>query len=105
MNSQAGERSVCSLNVTSPPRRWSVPFPVTRKPPLVATISYSSVPVSYSPDPYPYYWSPAATFFAGAVTGAVWAAAVDGQPMWDTTLTPKDNSSAVSPFVVLSDAS
>ena len=29
---------------------------------------------------------------------------VDGQPSWSTTLTPKDNSGAVSPFVVLSDA-
>lgn len=38
---------------------------------------YAYVPVSYYPDPYPYYWNPAATFFAGAVTGAFWAAAVD----------------------------
>ncbi|MFM8747790.1 MAG: DUF3300 domain-containing protein [Aestuariivirga sp.] len=40
---------------------------------------YAYEPIGYYPDPYPYYWSPAATFFAGAVTGAIWAAAVD----WD----------------------
>jgi hypothetical protein len=36
-------------------------------------------PIRYYPDPYPSYWYPGATFFAGAVTGAIWAAAVD----WD----------------------
>ncbi|MER8485923.1 DUF3300 domain-containing protein [Mesorhizobium sp. M1322] len=36
-------------------------------------------PIRYYPDPYPYYVYPGATFFAGAVTGAIWAAAVD----WD----------------------
>jgi hypothetical protein len=34
-------------------------------------------PIRYYPDPYPYYYYPGATFFAGAVTGAIWAAAVD----------------------------
>jgi hypothetical protein len=41
--------------------------------------NYVYRPITYYPDPYPYYWNPAATFFAGAVTGAIWAAAVD----WD----------------------
>lgn len=36
-------------------------------------------PIRYYPDPYPYYVYPGATFFAGAVTSAIWAAAVD----WD----------------------
>jgi hypothetical protein len=40
---------------------------------------YAWQPISYYPDPYPNYWYPGATFFAGAVTGAIWAAAVD----WD----------------------
>jgi hypothetical protein len=40
---------------------------------------YAWAPIRYYPDPYPNYWYPTATFFAGAVTGAVWAAAVD----WD----------------------
>jgi hypothetical protein len=41
--------------------------------------NYVWAPIRYYPDPYPYYWYPGATFFAGAVTGAIWAAAVD----WD----------------------
>ena len=36
-------------------------------------------PIAYYPDPYPYYYSPIAPFFAGAVTGAIWAGVVD----WD----------------------
>ncbi|PTE10015.1 DUF3300 domain-containing protein [Mesorhizobium helmanticense] len=40
---------------------------------------YAWEPIRYYPEPYPYYWYPGATFFAGAVTGAIWAAAVD----WD----------------------
>ncbi|WP_292548283.1 DUF3300 domain-containing protein [Mesorhizobium sp.] len=39
--------------------------------------NYVWEPIRYYPDPYPYYWYPGATFFAGAVTGAIWAAAVD----------------------------
>lgn len=38
---------------------------------------YAYRPIGYYPYPYPYYWSPAATFFAGAVTGAIWAATID----------------------------
>jgi hypothetical protein len=38
---------------------------------------YAYRPIGYYPYPYPYYWNPAATFFAGAVTGAIWAATVD----------------------------
>ncbi|MCZ4094273.1 DUF3300 domain-containing protein [Ensifer psoraleae] len=40
---------------------------------------YAPVPIGYYPEPYPAYYYPAATFFAGAVTGAIWAAVVD----WD----------------------
>lgn len=40
---------------------------------------YVAAPIAYYPDPYPNYWYPTAPFFAAAVTGAVWAAAVD----WD----------------------
>jgi Protein of unknown function (DUF3300) len=49
------------------------------QPEMLYSPSYVMTPVSYYPDPYPSYWYPTATFFAGAVTGAVWAAAVD----WD----------------------
>jgi hypothetical protein len=38
---------------------------------------YVWAPIRYYPDPYPYYYNPAATFFAGAVTGAIWASVVD----------------------------
>lgn len=40
---------------------------------------YAPAPISYYPDPYPNYYYPTATFFAGAVTGAIWASVVD----WD----------------------
>ncbi|WP_455270666.1 DUF3300 domain-containing protein [Rhizobium herbae] len=40
---------------------------------------YVPAPISYYPDSYPNYYYPTATFFAGAVTGAIWASVVD----WD----------------------
>ncbi len=40
---------------------------------------YAPQPISYYPDYYPNYTYPTAPFFAAAVTGAIWAAAVD----WD----------------------
>lgn len=49
------------------------------EPEMLYEPGYVYQPIGYYPDPYPYYWNPAATFFAGAVTGAIWAAAVD----WD----------------------
>jgi hypothetical protein len=49
------------------------------EPEMLYVPDYVPAPISYYPDPYPNYWYPTATFFAGAVTGAVWAAAVD----WD----------------------
>jgi hypothetical protein len=49
------------------------------EPQMLYEPNYAWQPISYYPDPYPNYWYPGATFFAGAVTGAIWAAAVD----WD----------------------
>jgi len=49
------------------------------QPEMLYEPSYAYQPISYYPQPYPYYWNPGATFFAGAVTGAIWTAAVD----WD----------------------
>ena len=49
------------------------------EPQMLYEPNYAWQPISYYPDPYPNYWYPTATFFAGAVTGAIWAAAVD----WD----------------------
>ena len=49
------------------------------EPQMLYEPGYAWEPIRYYPDPYPNYWYPGATFFAGAVTGAIWAAAVD----WD----------------------
>jgi hypothetical protein len=49
------------------------------EPQMLYEPGYAWEPISYYPDPYPNYWYPGATFFAGAVTGAIWAGAVD----WD----------------------
>ncbi len=49
------------------------------EPEMLYEPNYAWEPIRYYPDPYPNYWYPGATFFAGAVTGAIWAAAVD----WD----------------------
>lgn len=46
-------------------------------PRILYASGYPPAPVAYYPNPYPNYWYPTATFFAGAVTGAIWAAAVD----------------------------
>jgi hypothetical protein len=40
---------------------------------------YEPVPLAYYPEPYPNYYYPTATFFAGVVTGAIFGAVVD----WD----------------------
>lgn len=66
-------------NIVIQPASTEVIYVPQYPPEMLYEPDYAYVPVSYYPDPYPYYWSPAATFFAGAVTGAVWAAAVD----WD----------------------
>ncbi|WP_052182581.1 DUF3300 domain-containing protein [Rhizobium sp. YS-1r] len=49
------------------------------EPAMLYEPDYQPVPLSYYPDPYPNYWYPTATFFAGAVTGAIFASVVD----WD----------------------
>jgi len=41
--------------------------------------NYAPAPIGYYEEPYPAYWYPGAAFFAGAVTGAAFAAIVD----WD----------------------
>ena len=66
-------------NVIIEPASQDVIYVPQYQPEMLYEPSYAYVPVSYYPDPYPYYWNPAATFFAGAVTGAIWTAAVD----WD----------------------
>jgi hypothetical protein len=47
------------------------------EPAMLYSTSYPIVPIGYYPDPYPSYYYPTAPYFAGVVTGAIWAAAVD----------------------------
>ena len=49
------------------------------EPEMLYEPDYTPIPVEYYPEPYPNYYYPTATFFAGAVTGAIWGAVVD----WD----------------------
>ncbi|WP_426230549.1 DUF3300 domain-containing protein [Pararhizobium sp. DWP3-4] len=47
------------------------------EPEMLYQPGYVAAPIAYYPEPYPNYYYPTATFFAGVVTGAVWVAAVD----------------------------
>jgi hypothetical protein len=49
------------------------------EPQMLYEEGYAPAPIGYYPDPYPNYYYPTATFFAGFVTGAVFGAVVD----WD----------------------
>ncbi len=66
-------------NIVIQPAQAEVIYVPQYEPQILYDSAYVAAPVTYWPQPYPYYWNPGATFFAGAVTGAVWAAAVD----WD----------------------
>jgi len=66
-------------NIIIEPASSEVIYVPQYQPEMLYEPGYAYQPVSYYPQPYPYYWNPAATFFAGAVTGAIWTAAVD----WD----------------------
>ena len=66
-------------NIVIQPASAEVIYVPQYEPEMLYEPDYVYQPITYYPDPYPYYWNPAATFFAGAVTGAIWAAAVD----WD----------------------
>lgn len=48
-------------------------------PEMLYVPDYTPTPITYYEEPYPAYWYPGAAFFAGAVTGAAFAAIVD----WD----------------------
>src|SRR3954464_8322443 len=48
-------------------------------PQILYVDNYPPAPISYYPEPYPSYYYPNAGFWAGAVTGAFWGAAMD----WD----------------------
>ncbi|MBB3315176.1 hypothetical protein FHT77_001018 [Rhizobium sp. BK181] len=49
------------------------------EPQMLYEEGYAPAPIGYYPDPYPNYYYPTATYFAGFVTGAVFGAVVD----WD----------------------
>ncbi|MEZ2131606.1 MULTISPECIES: DUF3300 domain-containing protein [unclassified Sinorhizobium] len=49
------------------------------EPQMLYAEDYPPEPIGYYADPYPNYYYPTATFFAGAVTGAIFGAVVD----WD----------------------
>lgn len=49
------------------------------EPEMLYAPDYPPEPIGYYGDPYPNYYYPAAGFFAGAITGAVWGGIVD----WD----------------------
>ena len=62
-------------NIIIEPASKEVIYVPQYDPQMLYEPGYGYEPIGYYPDPYPYYWSPGATFFAGAVTGAIWAAA------------------------------
>jgi hypothetical protein len=64
-------------NIIIEPASSDVIYVPSYDPAMLYEPGYPYQPISYYPYAYPYYWSPAATFFAGAVTGAIWAATVD----------------------------
>jgi hypothetical protein len=66
-------------NIVIQPASKEVIYVPQYEPEMLYEPDYVYAPVTYYPDPYPYYWNPAATYFAGAVTGAIWASVVD----WD----------------------
>ena len=66
-------------NVVIRPTNPEVIYVPQYEPQMFYEPDYVWEPIRYYPDPYPPYWYPGATFFAGVVTGAVWGAVVD----WD----------------------
>ncbi|WP_395688616.1 DUF3300 domain-containing protein [Aestuariivirga sp.] len=64
-------------NIVIQPASSEVIYVPQYDPAMLYEPGYAYRPIGYYPYPYPYYWNPAATFFAGAVTGAIWAATVD----------------------------
>jgi hypothetical protein len=66
-------------NIIIQPASTEVIYVPQYPPEMLYEPDYIYRPIAYYPDPYPYYYSPIAPFFAGAVTGAIWAGVVD----WD----------------------
>ena len=66
-------------NIIIQPASTEVIYVPQYQPEMLYEEDYIYRPVAYYPDPYPYYYSPIAPFFAGVVTGAIWVGIVD----WD----------------------
>ena len=66
-------------NIVIQPASTEVIYVPQYAPEMLYEPDYAYQPVSYYPEPYPYYYDPVAPFFAGAVTGIIWAGIVD----WD----------------------
>ncbi|WP_374333670.1 DUF3300 domain-containing protein, partial [Aestuariivirga sp.] len=66
-------------NIVIAPASKEVIYIPQYPPEMLYEDDYVYQPVTYDPEPYPYYYSPVAPFFAGAITGAFWGAIVD----WD----------------------
>jgi hypothetical protein len=66
-------------NIVIQPASAEVIYVPQYEPAMLYEPDYVYTPVTYYPEPYPYYYSPVAPFFAGVVTGAVWGAVID----WD----------------------
>ena len=66
-------------NIVIEPASREVIYLPQYEPEMLYAEEYSYVPVTYYPEPYDYYYDPGAAFFAGAITGAFWAAIID----WD----------------------
>jgi hypothetical protein len=63
------------IRPTNPEKVYIPQYP----PEMLYQDSYQAAPISYYPSSYDSYYYPGAAFFAGAVTGAAWAAVVN----WD----------------------
>ena len=64
-------------NIIIQPASTEVIYIPQYQPEMLYEEDYIYRPVAYYPDPYPYYYSPIAPFFAGVVTGAIWVGIVD----------------------------
>ncbi|MGK9287039.1 DUF3300 domain-containing protein [Sinorhizobium meliloti] len=69
------ERDNVVIQAANPEKIYVPQYP----PEMLYAPNYPPAPLAYYPEPYPNYYNPTATFFAGFVTGAVFAAVVD----WD----------------------
>jgi hypothetical protein len=66
-------------NIVIQPASKEVIYVPQYPPEMLYEEDYVYQPITYYPDPYPYYYNPGAGFWAGAITGIFWGAIID----WD----------------------